>query len=40
MGTLGTSAFPAYDHSDFQMGKVEELSKLHPDKLKVLKKYE
>jgi uncharacterized protein len=27
---LGTSAFPAYDHADFQMGKIDSLIKMHP----------
>jgi predicted cupin superfamily sugar epimerase len=27
---LGTSAFPAYDHSDFMMGDISYLTSLHP----------
>ena len=29
---IGTNAFPAYDHKDFQMKEASELVKLHPEK--------
>lgn len=36
---LGTSAFPAYDHADFEMGEISKLTSLYPKMKERILKY-